>query len=220
MTILEAIEKRHTIRNYDGKAINEQLNELEELINHINEESGFHLQLVNGKENAFDIFTIRYGKWTHVTNYIALVGKDEEDLDEKVGYYGEQIVLWAEMNGLKTGWLETQLKEQTNDFTINDDERFVLSIAIGYSDKVGGKHKVKELEELSTHLEHAPEWFVEGMKQVQLAPTAGNQQLFNIAYENDKVSISTKPGFLEKVDVGIAKYHFEIGSKKDSSIWS
>lgn len=221
MNIFDAVKERHTIRNYDGRAIEgENLKRLEELISEVNLEGGLHFQLVNGQENALDAFTIRYGKWTNVTNYIALIGKESDDLEERCGYYGEKIVLWAQMAGLKTGWVETGYDVKPETLEIADDERLVLSICIGYSEQMGNSHRVKAIEELSTVTGEAPDWFNRGMEYAVLAPTAGNQQLFNIAWDGNALSISTKPGFLEKVDLGIIKYHFELGSGIDHSKWN
>ncbi len=221
MTLLEAIQKRHTIRTYTGAALEGTiLEELNAKIAEINADGKLHFQLINGKENAFDDFTIRYGKWTNVTNYIALVGKDTEELDELCGYYGEQIVLWAETQGLKTGWVETGYTEKPEVLDVKADERLVLSIAIGESELTGKAHRVKSAEALSEVEGEMPVWFRQGMAAATLAPSAGNQQLFKIHYDGEQVSITTEPGFLEKVDLGVAKYHFELGSHKDHSIWN
>ncbi len=220
MNILEAMQTRHTVRTYEGKAIEgEVLNELTELIAKLNAEGNLHMQLVNGRENAFDDFIIHYGRWTGVTNYIAMVGKDSDVLDETCGYYGEQIVLWAQMHGLKTGWLDTQPNGGTDAFEIAEGERHVLSIAIGYSESGGAGPKPAEIAQMCEVNGEAPDWFNEGMKCAVLAPTAGNQRLFRIHWDGENVSISSVPGFLEKVDLGIAKYHFEVGSGKDHDIW-
>ncbi len=221
MTIFEAMEERHTVRSYRGEAISgEVLAELTELIDRLNAEGNLHMQLVNGRENAFDDFVIHYGKWTGVTNYIAMVGPDRDDLDEACGYYGEQIVLWAQQKGLRTGWLDTQPNCEQYPFEIKDGERHVLSIAIGYSDTTGVGPKPAEIANMCEIEGEAPAWFMEGMKYAVMAPTAGNQRLFRIKWDGEKVSISSVPGFLEKVDLGIAKYHFEVGSGKYHSIWA
>ncbi len=220
MTIIEAVKERHTVRTYNGTAIEgELLTELTELIDRLNKEGDLHMQLVNGRENAFDDFVIHYGKWVDVTNYIALVGPDREDLDESLGYYGEQIVLWAQMHGLRTGWLDTQPKNETDAFVIGEGERHVLSMAIGFSDAPLRGPKPAAAEDLSVVEGTAPDWFNEGMHCAVYAPTAGNQRLFRIKWDGENVSISSEPGFLEKVDLGIAEYHFEIGSGKGHDIW-
>ena len=221
MTLLEDVKVRHTVRKYDGRALNgEVLAQLQAKIAKINQEGNLHLQLVNGKEDAFAGFTIHYGRWTGVTNYIALIGKDAPDLDERCGYYGEQIVLWAITQGLKTGWLDTQYGDVPEGLDIPNGERLVLCIAIGYSQLSGGPHKLKTVEELSTVEGPMPEWFRKGMECAVLAPSAGNQMLFRLHWDGNALSITTTPGFLEKVDLGIAKYHFELGSGISHEKWS
>ncbi len=221
MTLCEAIKDRHTVRTYNGIALEDDvLAAFQSKITEINEKEGLNFQIVNGKENAFYEFTIRYGKWTGVTNFIALVGKNTEHLEELCGYYGEQLVLMAQQMGLRTGWVDTIYTEKPKSIEVAADERLVISIAIGYSELKGSTHKVKSVDELSTVDGDMPEWFANGMEMAQLAPTAGNQQLFHIHWNGEQLHISTKPGFLEMVDVGIAKYHFEIGAGIDHSMWS
>lgn len=198
MTIAEAVKVRHTIRAYSGKAIEgERLKKLQEMIRHANEEGGLHFQLINGQENALSPFRIRYGKWTGVTNYIAIVGPDTPNLEQKCGYYGEQIVLWAETAGLKTGWVETTCEQVPDSFSVEEGERFVMSLCIGESDKAGGPHKLKAVSQLSDVAGAMPEWFEKGMELAQLAPTAGNQQLFCIHYDGEKLFMTTEKGLLE-----------------------
>lgn len=51
--------------------------------------------------------------------------------------------------------------------------------------------------------------------QQGLAPTAGNQQKFEIILnDDDSVTIEDKGMFLSKIDKGIVTYHFEAGSGK------
>lgn len=225
MTIEEAIKNRHTVRSYDGRALEAATAEtLQSMIDEINQKADLHFQLINGEENALSAYTIRYGKWTGVTNYISLVGKDAPDLDERCGYYGEQLVLWAQQNGLKTGWVETQRREADGRVRVPEilsDERLVLSICIGYSEQSGNAHKIKTAEQMSdvADPEQVPDWFRKGMAYAVLAPTAGNQQLFKIHLDGERLWIDTVPGFLEKVDLGIAKYHFELGSGVPHSRW-
>jgi len=45
-----------------------------------------------------------------------------------------------------------------------------------------------------------------------LAPTATNQQKFLFTLSTDTVTAVATGGFYSKVDLGIVKYHFEIGS--------
>lgn len=220
MNLQEAIKVRHTVRTYSGKPIEgDNLITLQEMIADVNKEGKLRIQLVNGVEGAFSKFIIHYGKWDNVTNYIALIGKDTPDLDQKCGYYGEKLALWALTAGLKSGWLDTQNGHEVPEIEIADGERLVCCIAIGESEQNGTGPKLKPIEERCEVDGEAPDWFWSGMEYARLAPTAGNQQLWKIVWDGANVSVKSEPGFLEKVDMGIARYHFELGSGKDHSIW-
>lgn len=65
-----------------------------------------------------------------------------------------------------------------------------------------------------------PDWFKSGVEAALLAPTAMNQQKFTFALDGEKVSAKAGKGFYSKIDLGIAKYHFEIGAGKDTFRWS
>ena len=59
-----------------------------------------------------------------------------------------------------------------------------------------------------------PAWFKQGVKAALLAPTAMNQQKFRIILSSGNVEIVSTGGFYSKVDLGIVKYHFELGSQQ------
>ena len=104
MTLLEAIKQRHSVRRYVHKPLSAEIVEtLQKKIDECNAEGGLHIQLVTNETKAFTgIFS--YGKFYGVENYIVMVGKKADDLDERVGYYGEQLVLLAQTLGLNTCW--------------------------------------------------------------------------------------------------------------------
>ena len=66
----------------------------------------------------------------------------------------------------------------------------------------------------------APDWFLRGVDAALLAPTAMNQQKFMFRLENGRVSARAGLGFYSKVDLGIAKYHFELGAGKANFQWA
>lgn len=47
-----------------------------------------------------------------------------------------------------------------------------------------------------------------------------NQQKFMFRLENGRVSARAGLGFYSKVDLGIAKYHFELGAGKANFQWA
>ena len=179
MDISEAIKERHSVRAYTDKKIEgEVLFALENKIAEINGESGLNVQLVLNEEKAFGGRMARYGKFSGVKNYIAMVGKKGADLSEKVGYYGQKLVLFAQTLGLNTCWVALTYKKVKTAYKIEEGEKLALVIAIGYGATQGVPHKSKSINAVSNAGENSPEWFVNGVKTALLAPTATNQQKF------------------------------------------
>ena len=154
----------------------------------------------------------RYGKFSGVKNYNAMVGKKGADLSEKVGYYGQKLVLFAQTLGLNTCWVALTYKKVKTAYKIEEGEKLALVIAIGYGATQGVPHKSKSINAVSNADENSPEWFVNGVKAALLAPTAMNQQKFFFTLKDGEVTAKPGLGFYAKVDLGIVKYHFELGS--------
>lgn len=219
MDILKAMRERHSVRAYTDRAIEgETLLRLQKLIDRANADSGLHIQLVLNEPKAFNSRMAHYGKFSGVKNYIALIGKRGKELDEKCGYYGERIVLSAQTLGLNTCWVALTYKKIPEAFTVGRDEKLLMVIAIGYGESQGKPHSSKFYDEVARPSD-APQWFKAGVEAALLAPTALNQQKFSFELRNDKVLAKAKLGTCTKTDLGIVKYHFELGSGKDSEIW-
>jgi hypothetical protein len=215
MTLKEAIEQRHSVRSYtDRKIEGETLAGLTKLIEEINKEADLHIQLVTEEPKAFSGALAKYGRFTGVRNYIALVGKKSEDLYEKCGYYGEKIVLFAQQLGLNTCWVALTFRKVPGVFEVGKNEKLVMVIAVGYGENQGYAHKSKPLGDLYTAITAEPQWFMDGVRAASLAPTAMNQQKFRFEYDDGKVSVKALRGPYSSTDLGIVKYHFEIGSGK------
>ena len=208
MDILEIMRARHSVRQYTAEKIEPQKREaLEELARECNEASGLNIQLFFEEPKCFAGKMAHYGSFLGVENYIALVGKKSPDLEEKVGYYGEKLVLKAQELGLSTCWVAlTHGKSQAQ---IEKGEKLACVIAVGYGKNQGKPHKDKPLEKLCNCSAKMPDWFARGMEAVLLAPTAMNQQKFYFTLEGDRVRARAGRGFLTKMDLGIVKYHFE-----------
>lgn len=214
MELLELMKSRHSVRSYLDTPIEEEKRiVLNKLIDEINTKANLHIQIVYDDNKCFDSFLAHYGKFTGVNNYIALVGEKRNDLEETLGYYGEEIVLKAQELGLNTCWVA--LTHGKSKAVINKNEKQVCLITIGYGKTSGVSHKIKTIEEVSNYKENMPEWFLNGVNAALLAPTAMNQQKFYFQLQNDEtVKITRKSGFYTKLDLGIVKYHFEAIAKK------
>ena len=215
MDIKEAIKERHSVRYYKDEPISEQHRaELDVLISQCNEESGLSMQLVVDDPECFDTLLAHYGMFKNVKNYIAVVGpKSMADLDVRGGYYGQKVVLAAQMMGLNTCWVAGTYKRGKCKADIAGNEKIVCVIAIGYGENQGTKHKSKPLSKICDIPEaDMPVWFKNGVKAAMMAPTAMNQQKFFIDIDGEKAVITAGRSPLAKIDLGIVRYNFEAAS--------
>ena len=229
MTLLEAIEARHSVRKYKDEPVPEDiLATLRSRISEINERAGLHIQLVTGEPKAFSGL-MSYGSFYGVTTYLVMAGKKDDDLDEKIGYYGEQLVLLAQTLGLNSCWAGISYSKIPGTYELLDGEKIVCYIALGYGETQGAGHKVKTAEEVSNVSDITPSWFRRGVEAAILAPTAVNQQKFRIEFIgfrnfSKRPKVEAKPLFsmigYTKVDLGIVKCHFEIGAGKENFEWA
>ena len=93
-------------------------------------------------------------------------------------------------------------------------------IALGYGDDPGRNLKRKTVEQVSNVSDITPAWFKKGVEAALLAPTAVNQQKFSFEYigmKNNHHIVKANKGFslfgYTKIDLGIAKLHFEIATE-------
>ena len=219
MTIQEAIEARHSVRAYkDQPLADEVARRLEEEIAVVNQKGNLHVQLIRNEPKAFQGTMAKYGKFRNANNYMVMAGKKAEDLDERVGYYGEHLVLLAQTLGLNTCWVGLSYSKVPGTYVLDEGEKIACYIAIGYGETQGVGHKIKTVGQVSNASDATPSWFRKGVEAALLAPTAVNQQKFSFEYvgmKDGRHQVSAKKGFsmigYTKMDLGIAKYHFEIG---------
>ncbi len=220
MNITEAMEARHSVRQYTAQPLGQDvISALEREIASCNQESGLHIQLVTNEPQAFDGFMAHYGNFSGVTNYIAMIGKKGDFLDEKCGYYGERLVLLAQQLGLNTCWVAMTYSKIRTAFQVEKGEKLCVVIAIGYGKNQGVPHRSKGIQDVAKAEGAMPEWFQNGVKAALLAPTAMNQQKFQFSLKGSRVSAKAGLGFYTKLDLGIAKYHFELGAGKEGWEW-
>ena len=214
------MRQRHAVRQYLEKGIEaEKVTVLENKIRELNAASGLHFQFIQNERKAFSGLMARFAKFSGVSNYFVLVGEDKPTLKEKCGYYGEQLVLYAQQIGLNTCWAMT-FKRINDAYLIEKGEKLCLAIAVGYGQNQGVQHVSKKLSEVSNVQENSPRWFIEGVEAALLAPTARNKQQFYLNLIGDKVQATANSGVFSDIDLGIIKLHFEIGSGKGSEVWT
>lgn len=224
MTLQEAIVARHSVRQYKNQAIEaDKVEQLCAAIDEANRTAGLHLQLVTDEPEAFAHGLAKYGKFSGISNYIALVCR--KGMDEQLGYYGERIVLLAQTLGLNSCWVGLTFSKQPDHYTIGADEQLHGVIALGYGQTQGVQHPVKPIENFfKAPSASIPEWFKKGVEAAVLAPTAMNMQKFEFELLPDGCVAArtrfTLMGSYLKLDLGIVKCHFELGAGKENFRWA
>lgn len=221
MELSEAMKLRHSVRKYKEQPLDEKIKqEIWKKIDECNKESGLHIQFITDEPKAFQGMMARYGKFSGVTNYIALIGKKDTNLEEMCGYYGEKLVLFAQQLGLNTCWVAMTYSKIPGVFQIDDGEKLTVVISIGYGENQGVPHKSKSMEKVCKVQGDVPDWFEKGVEAALLAPTAMNQQKFVFSCNGNQVTVKPGLGFYSKIDLGIVKYHFELGAGIQNFIWA
>lgn len=101
-----------------------------------------------------------------------------DKITEKVGYYGEQIVLLAQVLGLNTCWVGVSYSKIPDTYVLGKGEKIACYISLGYGANQGAGHRIKSVTEVSNATDITPKWFLNGVNAALLAPTAVNQQKF------------------------------------------
>ena len=220
MEVMDIIRSRHSVRQYLDKEIPQEIRQqLDDYATTLNRESGLNMQILYDEPECFSSRMAHYGNFENANNYIAMVGRKNEGLEERCGFYGEKLVLKAQELGLNTCWVA--LTHGKSRAVVGADEKEVIIIALGYGKTQGTAHKGKTAENVSNLTPDAPEWFRKGIEAALLAPTAINQQKFRLEREGNRVK--AKAGLVGpclKTDLGIIKCHFELGAGKENFQWA
>ena len=217
---MDLIRRRHSVRQYLDQPIPKDIRkELDACADELNKTGNLHMQIIYDEPVCFSSRMAHYGRFENAKNYIAMVGKKAADLNERCGFYGELLVLKAQELGLNTCW--AALTHGRSKAEVNDDEKEVIVIALGYGKTQGVNRRSKSAEDVSNAESDDPIWFKRGIEAALLAPTAVNQQKFRFERRGNTVTATSGMfGPCLKIDLGIAKCHFEIGAGKENFRWN
>ncbi len=217
----EAITKRVSRRSFTGVPFTaEEQNKIHALVESANQESGLLITFLENAGTEFGSFRKTYGMFKNVRSILVMKGpKDDLDLREKCGYYGESIVLDLVDLGIDSCWVGGTFDKAG--FPVDGAEELVCLIVIGKTEKLSMKEKLlragsgasknrKTLEERLTSTAEIPDWVRNGIEAVRLAPSAVNKQKPHFTYDGKTLTASVDVDYhLDLVDLGIAKKHFE-----------
>ncbi|AFS77539.1 nitroreductase [Gottschalkia acidurici 9a] len=216
------MENRISRRKFEKEPVTDQeKGKIIFLINELNEASDLAIEFLEDGSNAFQKLRKSYGLFTNVRSVILMKGKkDLKDLKEKVGYYGEDLVLAITDLGLGTCWVGGTFDK--DELIVDDSEELVCVILVGkvaapsLTEKMirlATHRKIKSMEERIISDQPLPQWVQNGMKAVLLAPSAKNTQKAMFKYESNILSARIVDDYsMDLIDLGIAKKHFEIGA--------
>lgn len=220
MTLLEAIDARHSVRRYLDKPIPAETREaLSRALEEFNRKGELNMQILYDEPECFSSRLAHYGHFENANNYIAIVGKKAADLDERGGYWGEMLALTAQTLGLNTCWVA--LTHGKSKAKVNKGEKEVIVLSLGYGATQGRERPSKAAEEISDLADDAPDWYKNGIAAALKAPTATNQQKFAISRSGDAVRVKAGlAGPCLKIDLGIVKCHFALGAGEENFRWA
>lgn len=218
----EAIKKRISHRCFSNEPVSaSNVQQIQKWVAETNKESGLDIEYLADGSKAFDGIKKSYGMFSNVRSMLVMKGRSsDENLDVKIGYYGEDLVLKITQLNLGTCWVGGTY--DNTQFTVPDGECLVCVIVFGNIQKsfkdtliraaIRSKNR-KSIEERTITDAKLPEGIVSGMEAVRLAPSAVNRQAPVLHYEQGQVSMSVDASVkFNLVDLGIAMRHFEVGA--------
>lgn len=177
-----------------------------------------------------------YGIITGAQAYIAFIGKTTDpQVEEKVGYVGEGIILEATALDLNTCWVGGFFKPEVvaKHIDLKDGERVYAITPIGYSAEdltfteklMSSLAKSKQRKDLTTlcsglSQEKWATWQETAILNAQIAPSAVNRQPWHFTIGEGEIVLSVdNPGepmknLAKRLDCGIALLHLEVGAMR------
>ncbi|MBQ7241804.1 MAG: nitroreductase [Firmicutes bacterium] len=236
MTNMDAINKRVSQRAFLNKKLDKDSEDkLRNLVHACNKKSGLDMQLICGDPKPFSSKFKTLGRFSNVNNYIAMIGYEDDELrKEKIGWFGEYLVLEALKMGISSCWVSGTYSPSKSACLMYDDEVMECVIALGYPAEEDTKvttafNKVmsvknkfvdssKEPEDFyETDKDRLPRWFIRGIDAVAKAPSAMNRQPVYFKYFDDKLTIGVDEAYeTDLIDLGIAKMHFMLAAGNGS----
>lgn len=216
-----AIKNRVSKRNFTKEKLStEEIQKIINLITQINQKSNLTVELLEDGTSAFSNLSKSYGIFHNVRSMLLMKGdKNDIHLKEKVGYYGEELILELVNLGLGTCWVGGTYEKEK--LAIGENEELVCVIVIGKIDtsikdaiirKVMSTNRKDSKERIITDV-LLPDWIEKGLEAVKLAPSARNTQKAMFTYKNNILTASIVDDYVfDMVDLGIAKKHFELES--------
>lgn len=236
MDIMQAIGTRISCRAYDDRAIEaEKLEQLAECIDEGNRAGGLGMVLVRPEDGGAELKLAKAMFAGSPSTYVALFSPTDGDARDRLGYFGEKVVLLATQLGLGTCWVFGTYDKQSVRVQPTDASHELLGvIPVGYpaakmplkqrTVRAALRKRDKKPDEIYAGYGSAPDWVRAGIDAVIAGPSAVNGQpvVFVDAEDGIAATLPKMKNDIELSDLGIAKLHFELGaaSQGTTGTWS
>ena len=230
MDLVEAIESRISCRAFDARPVeDEKFTAIGAEIARINDEHGMNFQLYGPREDGTAIDMMPNMFATNPPCYVALVGPEGPEPEERIGYFGEQLVLFITQLGLGNCWVASTYNAETTRVDLAAGEKLHDVVPFGYAPKkmplkqrtirasIRARDKKRDqFWQGPTSFADAPNWIQAGIIAVQKGPSAANGQPVVFTQESPDAPVCAVlpvvKRSIEYTDLGIAKLHFEIAA--------
>lgn len=221
--MLTAMKNRSSRRTYlttaiDGKSVKK----IQEWIDEVNLDYALNFELLLDGKHLFSSMKHSYGMFKDANSIIICKGlKSDIHLKEKVGYYGEELILKATDLGLGTCWVGGTFDKAS--VSCNENEELVAVITIGNVPEVAtAKEKFihgmitrKKVDYKAIFTGNISPELEQAMEYVLLAPSTLNKRKPHFTFIQGKLTISVADDYyFDLVDLGIFKLHYEIATGK------
>ena len=237
----DVIRQRKSVRTYQEKEISPQL--LEQITQFLKQDTGLFGVPVTFTVLDVDKDGLSSPVIVGAKTYIAGKYRVQKNAEVSFGYAFEKLILYATSLGLGTVWLAATIDRKAFEKAIGleNEERMPAVTPLGYAAekrslretmmrkgmKSDSRLPFDQLFFQNGFLTPLPEadagiWKLP-LSMVRLAPSATNKQPWRCVVEKDRVhfyEVKTKgyanetTGDIQKVDLGIAMCHFEIGAEE------
>ena len=187
MDFKDAMKKRHVVRRYRDEELDlETVSALKKRVEEDNEKYQVHVKLETEDSSVLNLMGKLASK--NAVNYFIMSGKESADLNERLGYVGADLMLYAQTLGLNTWWIGGTFSKKNVERKV-PNQNVIGIIVVGYLETAGKRHKQKDVEAVSSYEGETPDWFVAGVNAALLAPTAFGKQNFMISGKAKKVDL-------------------------------
>lgn len=237
--VLNAIEQRKSVRNYDGKRLPDEIvTKLRSFLKDADNPFGVKVDLRYLDAGEFNLSSpFVTGEKAYVTGTVHTVPFAEIAF----GYTMESFVLYAQRLGLGTVWLGYITKRESLEKALHKGENQLLPCVVAVGRKAD-RRSVREIlirkkvkadsrldfediffaSDFSSPLkENRAGDFLIPLKMLRLAPSAANRQPWRVVvnggyahfYEKKEKNFDRAGVDLQKIDLGIAMCHFDLAVK-------